>query len=32
VAELEGLLKQRQRLLRMAVKRGGRLLQLQVPG
>jgi S1-C subfamily serine protease len=32
VAELEGLLKQRQRMWRMAVKRGGRLLQLQVPG
>lgn len=32
VAELEGLLKQRQRMWRMAVKRGGRMLQLQVPG
>jgi Do/DeqQ family serine protease len=32
VAELEGLLKQRQRMWRMAIKRGGRVLQLQVPG
>ena len=32
VAELEGLLKQRQKMWRMAIKRGGRTLQLQVPG
>jgi Do/DeqQ family serine protease len=32
VAKLEGLLKQRQKMWRMAVKRGGRTLQIQVPG
>lgn len=32
VAKLEGMLRHRQRLWQLAVKRGGRTLQLQVPG